>query len=214
MKYTTVVFDLDGTLLNTLEDLTDSTNYALEAFGLPTRSIEEIRHFVGNGVRKLIERAVPEGENDPDFEEIFSTFKTHYSKNCRNKTRPYDGIREMLEKLSHSDYKMAIVSNKFDSAVKKLCDEFFWQYISVAVGNSDGVKPKPAPDTVFTALKELGSEPDEAVYVGDSQVDIETAKNAGLDIISVSWGFRTKQELKDAGATTIIEKPEDLPALI
>ncbi len=214
MKYTTVVFDLDGTLLNTLDDLTDSVNYALECFGLPLRSRGDIRRFVGSGARKLMERAVPQGESDPDFEEIFSTFKTHYSKNCENKTRPYDGIPELLGRLARSDYKMAIVSNKFDSAVKKLCDKFFWQYISVAVGNSDGVKPKPAPDTVFRALKELGSLPPEAVYVGDSQVDIETGRNAGLEVISAAWGFRTKEELKSSGAKTVIEKPEELIKLI
>jgi phosphoglycolate phosphatase len=200
MKKTTVIFDLDGTLLNTLEDLMDSVNFALEKFGMPLRNLEEIRHFVGNGVEKLMERAVPDGKENAKFDECFSCFKEHYLVHCNDKTGPYPHIMELLEKLSDAGYKMAIVSNKYMNAVKELNDLYFSKYISVAIGESAGIRKKPAPDTVEEAIKQLNVTKDECVYVGDSEVDHMTALNSNLPCISCLWGFRTKDELLEAGA--------------
>ena len=171
-KYNTVIFDLDGTLLNTLEDLADATNHALQSYNMPLRTIDEVRRFVGNGVRMLMIRAVPQGEDNPRFEEVFACFKEYYGKHCNDKTRAYDGIMEMLAQLKNRGYAVAIVSNKIDSAVKELQKRYFDELISVAIGEREGVSRKPAPDTVLTALQELGRSVDEAVYVGDSDVDI------------------------------------------
>ena len=210
----TVIFDLDGTLLDTLEDLTDSVNYAMERFGLPAHTPDAVRGFVGNGVAKLIERAIPQGVENPSYEAIFETFKEHYAKHCEDKTRPYEGIMEVLALLKKQGYHLAIVSNKFDGAVKQLCKKYFGEYISVAIGESDQVKRKPAPDTVYQALRELGSESCRAIYVGDSEVDLQTAQNAQLRCVSVTWGFRTKEQLLNAGAGPIIRTPQELPELL
>ena len=210
----TIIFDLDGTLLDTLEDLTDSVNYAMERFGLPTHTLDAVRGFVGNGVAKLIERAIPQGRENPSYETIFETFKEHYAKHCEDKTRPYEGIMEVLALLKEQGYHLAIVSNKFDGAVKQLCKKYFGEYISVAIGESDQVKRKPAPDTVYQALRELGSEGSRAIYVGDSEVDLQTAQNAKLRCVSVTWGFRTKEQLVNAGAGLIIRTPQELPYLL
>ncbi len=210
----TIIFDLDGTLLDTLEDLTDSVNYAMERFGLPTHTLEAVRGFVGNGVAKLIERAIPQGPENPSYEAILETFKGHYAKHCEDKTRPYEGIMEALALLQKQEYHLAIVSNKFDGAVKQLCKKYFGEYISVAIGESDRVKRKPAPDTVYQALRELGSDGSRAIYVGDSEVDLQTAQNAKLPCVSVTWGFRTKEQLLNAGAELIIRTPQELPDLL
>lgn len=210
MKYSTIVFDLDGTLLDTLEDLRDSVNYALGKNNMPERTLDEIRSFVGNGIRKLIERSVNCGADDPKTDAVFDDFKEHYVKNCRNKTKPYDGILPMLEKLHSMGYKLAIVSNKADAAVKLLADDFFRGLISVSAGEREGVKRKPSPDTVNEVLKELGEKKENAVYVGDSDVDVKTAKNAGLTCISVLWGFRDKEFLTENGAETFISSPEEI----
>ena len=210
----TIIFDLDGTLLDTLEDLTDSVNYAMERFGLPAHTPDAVRGFVGNGVAKLIERAIPQGVENPSYEAIFETFKEHYAKHCEDKTRPYEGIMEVLALLKKQGYHLAIVSNKFDGAVKQLCKKYFGEYISVAIGESDQVKRKPAPDTVYQALRELGSEGSRAIYVGDSEVDLQTAQNAQLRCVSVTWGFRTKEQLLNAGAGPIIRTPQELPELL
>lgn len=196
----TVIFDLDGTLLNTLEDLTDSVNHAMEAFGYPVHTIEEIRSFVGNGAPKLIERSIPQGTENPSYDAALAAFKEHYAAHCEDKTNPYEGIMELLMQLRDKGYRMAVVSNKFDGAVKRLCKKYFGDYIEVAIGESADVKRKPAPDTVYRALRELSSDASRAVYVGDSEVDIQTAKNASLRCISVTWGFRTEGQLRDAGA--------------
>lgn len=215
MKYcNTVIFDLDGTLLNTLRDLTDSVNYALNKKGYPLHSLEEIRLMVGNGIGKLMERAVPEGLTPEQFEEVFDLFKGHYALHCNDTTCPYPGIPELLLSLKKQGFRLAIVSNKVDSAVKTLRDLFFADTIPVAIGEREGVRRKPAPDTAVTALKELNVRAPEAVYVGDSDVDIETAYNAGMDCISVSWGFRDTAFLKAHGAAAIIDRPEDLLKLI
>lgn len=213
-KYDTVIFDLDGTLLNTLEDLMDSVNFALALYGFPSRKLDEIRHFVGNGVARLMELSIPDGINNPKYEKCLSDFRSHYSKNMQNKTNAYKGIMELLEKLSKENYKIAIVSNKFDKAVKELNRVYFGKYIKVAIGESENISKKPAPDTVFKALKELGSSANKAVYVGDSEVDVKTAKNSGLICIGVTWGFRDRKLLEQKGADYIIDKPQELLKII
>ena len=208
----TVIFDLDGTLLNTLDDLADSTNYALSKFGYPTRTIEEVRQFVGNGVAKLIERAIPDGKNSPNFEKCLSIFKENYAQNMYNKTAPYNGIIEMLSNLKSKGIKIAVVSNKFDLAVKELCKKYFDGFIDFAAGENEaqGIKKKPAPDTVISVLNEFNFAPEDAVYVGDSDVDIMTAKNSKMPCISVSWGFRDEKFLLENGATILINAPSEI----
>lgn len=207
-----VIFDLDGTLLNTLDDLADSTNYALSKFGYPTRTIEEVRQFVGNGVAKLIERAIPDGENNPNFEKCLSIFKENYAKNMYNKTAPYNGIIEMLSNLKSKGIKIAVVSNKFDLAVKELCKKYFEGFIDFAAGENEaqGIKKKPAPDTVISVLSEFNFAPEDAVYIGDSDVDIMTAKNSKMPCISVTWGFRDEKFLLENGATILINAPSEI----
>lgn len=209
-RYKTVIFDLDGTLLDTLEDLTDAVNYALEAYKMPLRTIEEVRNFVGNGVRKLMLQAVPDGEKNPSFEEIFSLFKEYYGEHCNDKTGPYKGILELMEELRKQGYVMGIVSNKIDSAVKELNSMYFADYIQVAIGEKEGVQRKPAPDTVFAALQELDMEKETAIYIGDSEVDLATARNAGIPCISVLWGFREREFLEECGADMFAETPKDV----
>lgn len=207
-----VIFDLDGTLLNTLDDLADSTNYALSRFGYPTRTIEEVRQFVGNGVAKLIERAIPEGKNNPNFEKCLAIFKENYAQNMYNKTAPYNGIIEMLSNLKSKGIKIAVVSNKFDLAVKELCKKYFEGLIDFAAGENEaqGIKKKPAPDTVISVLNKFNFAPEDAVYVGDSDVDIMTAKNSKMPCISVTWGFRDEKFLLENGATILINAPSEI----
>lgn len=207
-----VIFDLDGTLLNTLDDLADSTNYALSKFGYPTRTIDEVRQFVGNGVAKLIERAIPEGKNNPNFEKCLAIFKENYAQNMYNKTAPYNGIIEMLSNLKSKGIKIAVVSNKFDLAVKELCKKYFEGFIDFAAGENEaqGIKKKPAPDTVISVLNEFNFAPEDAVYVGDSDVDIMTAKNSKMPCISVTWGFRDEKFLLENGAIILINAPSEI----
>lgn len=207
-----VIFDLDGTLLNTLDDLADSTNYALSKFGYPTRTIDEVRQFVGNGVAKLIERAIPEGKNNPNFEKCLAIFKENYAQNMYNKTAPYNGIIEMLSNLKSRGIKIAVVSNKFDLAVKELCKKYFEGFIDFAAGENEaqGIKKKPAPDTVISVLNKFNFAPEDAVYVGDSDVDIMTAKNSKMPCISVTWGFRDEKFLLENGATILINAPSEI----
>lgn len=210
MRKTTVIFDLDGTLLDTLQDLANAVNYALRTQGMPERTIEEVRQFVGNGVRLLMIRAIPDGENNPLFEETFALFKSYYGEHCNDNTKPYDGIIEMLETLTEHGYAVAIVSNKIDFAVKELNEQYFEGIVPVAIGEKEGIRRKPAPDTVEEALRELGKTKEEAVYVGDSDVDIETAKNAGMPCISVLWGFRDRAFLEEHGAENYAESAVDI----
>lgn len=204
------IFDLDGTLLYTLEDLKDSVNYSLAKFGYPCRTLDEVRNFVGNGVKLLIERALPGGEKNSDFKECLTCFKEHYKKNMYNKTRLFDGIDEMLAELNSRGYKIAVVSNKFDAAVKELCEKYFCGKIEIAIGESEEVRKKPAPDSVLKAMEVLNCNPELTYYIGDSEVDIETAKNAGLKCISVSWGYKDKDFLKEHGASTIVDSPPEI----
>lgn len=213
-KISTIVFDLDGTLLNTLEDLADSTNYALRQYGFAERTLEEIRAFVGNGVRKLIERALPEGAENPLFNSVFSCFKSYYVDHCMEKTGLYAGIPEMLHELKSAGYHMAIVSNKLQSGVDELYEHYFSDTVEVAVGELPELNRKPAPDMVLLALEKLGVSTDEAVYVGDSDVDVATARNSGLSCISVLWGFRDKEFLVQHGAHCFAQTPEEICRII
>ena len=212
MTYTTYIFDLDGTLLDTLGDLAASVNYALHQHGLPEHSVDEVRMMVGNGVRLLMERAVPDGARHPLFDAAFTTFRQHYMQHSLDTTRPYDGIIEMLRKLKQRGCRTAVVSNKFHAATTELCRHFFPDTIDVAVGEheAEGIRKKPAPDTVFEALRQLGVDKPGAVYVGDSDVDIATARNSGLPCISVLWGFRDRDFLLAHGATAFVDRPAGL----
>ena len=209
-KITTIIFDMDGTVLNTLDDLTDSVNYVFSKFGLPARSRDEYRQFFGNGIGYAMKCAAPEGTPDSLIEEMIPVFKEYYDIHCLDKTGPYDGIIDLMKELWDSGYKMAIVSNKIDSAVKELNERFFSEYVSVAIGERPGVNRKPAPDTVFAALAELGSSTDEAVYIGDSEVDLMTAKNSNLPCIAVLWGFRDRDFLIKNGASAFAKTPKDI----
>ncbi len=209
-KYNTFVFDLDGTLLSTLEDLTTSTNYALQTHDLPTHSIDDVRRFVGNGVKKLIERAVPEGLENPKFEDVYATFRSHYMEHSLDTTCPYPGICETLTELKRRGKRIAVVSNKFYNATQELCKHFFSDTVEVAIGEREGIRKKPAPDTVEEALRQLGVDKADAVYIGDSDVDVATARNSGLPCISVLWGFRDKDFLIQNGAETFITEPSQL----
>lgn len=197
-----ILWDLDGTLLDTLQDLAAGTNHALKEHGLPPRTVEEVRQFVGNGARRLIERAV-DGRADPD--RVLDSFYTYYNVHCQDRTKPYDGILEALEELGRT-YPMAVVSNKPDSAVKPLCAQYFPGLY--ARGESTGCPRKPAPDMVFKAMEAIGAE--SCIYVGDSEVDIATAKNAGVPCLSVLWGFRDREALTRAGASHFCGKPAEL----
>lgn len=210
-KYKTYIFDLDGTLLSTLADLAASTNYALRTYHMPERSLDEVRRFVGNGVKKLMERAIPDGLNNPLFEETFATFRQHYMQHNLDTTQPYPGIMQLLEQLKAEGKNIAVVSNKFYAATRELCRHFFGDLVPVAIGEREDIRKKPAPDTVIEALRELGVDKEGAVYIGDSDVDIMTAKNSGMPCVSVLWGFRDKEFLLEHGATTLISQPEDMP---
>lgn len=210
-KYKTYIFDLDGTLLSTLADLAASTNYALRTHHMPERSLDEVRRFVGNGVKKLMERAIPDGLNNPLFEETFATFRQHYMQHNLDTTQPYPGIMQLLEQLKAENKNIAVVSNKFYAATRELCRHFFGDLVPVAIGEREDIRKKPAPDTVIEALRELGVDKEGAIYIGDSDVDIMTAKNSGMPCVSVLWGFRDKEFLLEHGATTLILKPEEMP---
>lgn len=206
----TVIFDLDGTLLNTLEDLTDSVNFAMEKMGVPLHTIEEVRMMVGNSVNYLIEKALPEGSSAEEINRCIEVFENHYHDNMRNKTAPYDGIIQMLSALKAKGYKMAVVSNKSDGFTKALVKDFFGEFITQATGRSADIPRKPAPDSVLRTMSVLDSESRETVYVGDSEVDVMTARNAGVPCIGCLWGFRDEATLKAEGAAAIISEPTKL----
>lgn len=213
-KYKLAIFDLDGTLLETLEDLHDSTNHALVSQGLPPRTLDEVRRFVGNGIHKLIERAVPEGSSSETVEQVFEEFKTWYAVHCNDKTRAYDGIKEMLLALRKAGVRTAVVSNKADFGVQTLCKTYFSGLLDVAVGQREGIRLKPAPDSVNEVLRLLEIRREDAVYIGDSDVDIDTARNAGMDCISVTWGFRRREFLLEHGAVILADKPAELEQIL
>lgn len=213
-KYDTVIFDLDGTLLNTLEDLADAVNFVMRKNHYPQRTIEEVRRFVGNGIRRLMELAVPENISETEFEQVFEEFKNYYTEHCQIKTCAYDGVMPLLKHLDENGYAMAIVSNKNHAAVCELNDIYFKDYIEVAIGQKDGIRKKPAPDTVVQALKELGKTKERAVYVGDSEVDFATAKNSGMDCVLVTWGFRNLEELKEFQPVAFVDTAEQLQMIL
>ena len=204
------IFDLDGTLLNTLNDLAASTNYALRSAGMPEHSVEDVRRFVGNGVKKLMERAIPNGLDNPKFDETYATFRRHYLEHSLDTTKPYEGIPEVLAELKRRGKKLAIVSNKFYAATQELAKHFFPETIQVAIGERENIHKKPAPDTVLEAMRQLGVGKEGSIYIGDSDVDIDTAKNVGIPCISVLWGFRDKDFLISHGATHLIKTPKEL----
>ena len=209
--YQTFIFDLDGTLLDTLHDLAASVNYALRRHQMPEHSLDDVRRFVGNGVRLLMERAVPDGAANPQFEACFADFRQHYMQHSLDTTRPYDGIPQLLRQLKLRGCRLAVVSNKMMAATQTLVSHFFPE-VEVAIGEheAEGIRKKPAPDTVHEALRQLGVGADGAVYVGDSDVDLLTARNSGLPCISVLWGFRDRDFLLRHGATVFVERPEQL----
>jgi phosphoglycolate phosphatase len=210
MKYQLAIFDMDGTILDTLEDLTDTMNYALKKHGYPLHTIDRIRTFVGNGIPKLIERAVPEGTDAETVAFVHHDFMEYYKVHCADKTRAYDGIPELIGQLRQAGCKTAVVSNKADTAVHTLCQQYFPGCFDVELGDREGQKKKPAPDAVYEVLRRLGIPKEEAVYIGDSEVDLATAKNAEMDCIAVSWGFRDVEFLKKQGAQLVVSSTGEI----
>lgn len=206
----TLLFDLDGTLLNTLKDLQISTNFALNCYNFPQKSLEEVRNSVGNGLKMLIRRSLPSDTEEAMVDAVLSKMKEHYRLHCHDETMPYEGVTELLQRLHAEGFRMAIVSNKAAAMVQELHRVFFPDTIAVFVGETEHVRRKPAPDMVFAALRQLSAERDDAVYIGDSEVDVETAKNAGLPCLSVGWGFRSEAELQAAGAERVFQTTNDL----
>lgn len=215
-KRKAILFDLDGTLLNTLEDLTDSVNVTLASHGYPLRSREEIRSFLGNGSEALLRAALPKGTEEAVFAACLAEYQAYYRVHMEDKTAPYSGILPLLKKLKESGLRIGVVSNKFDTAVRGLCEKYFPDCIDAAAGEreAEGIRRKPAPDMVFTAAKRLGVKSEDCIYIGDSEVDLQTAKNAGMDCISVCWGFRDAAFLEKAGATHLVHTPQELEKLL
>ena len=209
-----VIFDLDGTILDTLEDLADSVNYALSVHGYPTRTIEEIRSFVGNGLLMLVRLALEPETEETIVQEVLATQKAYYKEHCADKTKPYDGVLELLAELKEDGYKMAVVSNKADYAVQILCEQYFKGLFDLTVGERENVRKKPAPDAVNMVLEALETDRKNAVYVGDSEVDIKTANNADMNAILVSWGFRDEAVLREQGAKVIVKTMQELKTLL
>ena len=214
MSYSVALFDLDGTVLDTLDDLCNATNYALESEGLPTHSKAAVCSFVGNGIANLIDRAVPQGSSPELSARVLATFKTYYAEHCADNTKPYDGIPELLSGLRRAGVRTGLISNKADFAVQSLAKEYFEGLFDFALGERAEIPRKPAPDMVYYALEKLGADPAEAVFIGDSDVDVRTAKNAGIDGIFVTWGFRDEPCLRAAGGECFADTPEALGALI
>lgn len=214
MRYKLAVFDLDGTILDTLDDLTDSLNFALIKSGYPVRTRGEVRNFVGNGIRKLIERGVPKGTSEDAIINVYTEFSRYYKLHCADKTKPYDGITELLKQLRGAGCMTAVVSNKADYAVRELCKCYFDGMFDCVVGEREGIRRKPSPDSVNEVLSDLNISAGDAVYIGDSEVDILTAENAGIDCISVSWGFKDVDFLGRSGAKTIVSNADEIADII
>lgn len=214
MAYKLAIFDLDGTLLDTLEDLKDSVNFALTKSGFPPRNLDEIRSFIGSGARHLCTCALPNDASDETITKVMSDFQEHYKENGENATRPYDGICEMLSAFKKAGVKTAVLSNKPNHAVIPLCEHYFPALIDFAAGEIAGIPRKPAPDGVLRILEHFGVKKSEAVFIGDADTDVITAKNAGLDAIAVTWGFRDVECLKKAGATVFANSTEELTRII
>jgi len=214
VKYKFALFDMDGTVLDTLQDLADSTNAVLKKHGYPTHDIEAVRQFVGNGAKKLIANALPHGTEQAKIDTVLGDFKEYYKLHSADATKPYDGVLEMLAALRAAGVRTAVVSNKPDFAVQSLAKTYFAQLFDMAVGDREGIRKKPAPDSVFEVMKALGATPAETVYIGDSDVDVQTAQNAGIDGIFVSWGFRSVACLRESGAEVIVSSPAEITRII
>ncbi len=214
MKIDTIIFDLDGTLLNSLGDLHACFNHAIKSFGYPERSLNEIKSFVGNGIKKAIERAIAKPIEDSDLNKIVDYFRIYYKDHMLEFTKPYEGIIEMLKQAKTKGYKLAVVSNKYDDEVKMLVKNYFGEYIDVAIGEGHGIRKKPEVDGVIEAINELNSNLKRAIFVGDSDVDIKTARNAGMHCISVTWGFRDKDFLMSEGAEFFANHPKEILEII
>ena len=214
MKYELIIFDMDGTILDTLEDLKNSMNHTLKLHNMPERTLDEIRSFVGNGIRRLIELAVVEGTCSEKIDEIHKDFMKHYEVHCADFTRPYNGVKDLIKNLRNRGYKTAVVSNKADAAVQDLCIQYFPGLFDLAIGERPEIAKKPAADMVNLALEQLQVSKENAVYIGDSDVDVATARNSNLDMIAVDWGFRTRKFLMEQGAETIVSNPEEILELV
>ena len=214
MKYQLIIFDMDGTILDTLEDLADSLNVTLEKNGYKKRTLAEVRSFVGNGLRKLMERGVGQAISEEELDRLCAQHKEYYSLHCMDKTKPYEGITELLKKLRKAGCKTAVVSNKADYAVQKLVEQYFNGLFDIAVGEKPSVRRKPAPDSVNEVLRQLQIPKENAVYIGDSDVDVETARNVNMDCIAVDWGFRDRDYLHSIGAETIVSSMAELEASV
>ena len=214
MKYSLVIFDMDGTILNTLDDMTDSVNVILEKYNLPLHTLDEVRYMVGNGIPKLIERAIPQGRDNPDFDNILKDFISWYEAHCAIKTAPYEGVVDCIKKLRAAGLKIAVNTNKVEQAAVALCDDYFPGLFDVISGSRPGMPPKPAPDGIYEILSRAGmdgkSDGQKAVFIGDSDVDMQTGMNAGLDVIGVDWGFRGKDFLREHGAEVIMMNAAEL----
>ena len=214
MRCKAVLFDMDGTVLDTLGDLTNAVNHTLRVFGMPERTRREAASFLGNGAAYLVSHSVPSGCS-PELEaEVLAFYKPWYDAHCLIKTAPYEGILPMMHALKKQGLRLAIISNKPDRAVQELSAAFFPDLLELSVGESPSVRRKPAPDTVLTAAAQIGLSVDQCVYVGDSEVDLLTARNAGMDCISVTWGFRDEPQLIEAGAVTLVHTPKELEELL
>ena len=214
MKYTTIVFDCDGTLLDTLTDLRNAVNYVLRAHDLPERSVPEVKAALGNGIAHLMRQSLPDSISEAEFNTYLDEFKAYYGEHLQDYTAPYPGMLDVLDTLRAKGYKLAIVSNKIQEGITPLNKEYFGHRLPVAIGERPGLQRKPAPDMVLQALKELDSTQSESIYIGDSEVDVATAKNSGLLCIGVTWGFRAEQLHKDLGVKHIARKSEDIVTII
>lgn len=214
MEKKLVIFDMDGTILDTLDDLTDALNYALSYHHLPLRTKEEVRLFLGNGIQKLVERGVPSGTEDADTRKVFDTFRVYYQQHCYDKTKPYPGILHLMKVLKENNYLIAVISNKADSAVQELCRIYFEGLIDYAAGEREGIRKKPAPDAIFSLLETLQVKKSSTIYIGDSEVDIKTARNAGIDYLIVTWGFRERTFLEEQGAKVFADTAGEAEQLL
>lgn len=214
MRYKLIIFDMDGTILDTLTDLADGVNYALDKTGYELKSYEQVRSYLGNGIQKTIERSLPPGTDENEQARVLGFFREYYSIHCADHTRAYDGITEELRLLKNLGYKLAVVSNKSDEAVKVLCKQYFDDIFDISSGSRAGIRKKPYPDSVIIVMQKLGENCDETIYVGDSEVDIQTAANAQIRCISVDWGFRDRSQLVEAGAAVIISEPAQITELV
>ena len=214
MRYKLAIFDMDGTILNTIEDLTTSLNFALKNMGYPEHTEDEVKFFVGNGLHKTVERAVPAGISEDDLERTFYIFKAHYEEHSEVATDAYPGITELLKTLRKAGVKTAVVSNKLDGVVKSLADKYFPNLFDIAIGQQEGLETKPSPDEVNLCLNTLKIYKEDAVYIGDSNVDVETAKNAKMDLIAVDWGFRSREFLLDLGVDTVVSSAYEIEKLV